>query len=117
MNDIFRLHRSGQKRTDEQGRSVAQIIMRFGNWAARSRAYGARKKAIEDESPIYIKVDLTKRRLNLLKKARTMLDEYNGFYASVDGECNLCVGKKKAKERVFFNTELELLNIVKSLPV
>ena len=58
------------------------------------------------------KVNLTKRRVNLLSKARSLIENVEGIdFVSADVNCMLNV--KFSDERVkTFNTETELANII-----
>ena len=112
-SDFFRLHRSGKTHT-KNGRRVAQTIVRFQSWAARSRAFKTRY-ANPDEThgqvrvrPQFVRLDLTKRRLSLLEKAQSALKNHPQAHAYADAECNLLVVIRETKERFRFNSPYEL---------
>ena len=65
--DIFRLNISG-KIYRNNGGAVQQTLVRFKNWSASTRVYRTRSSG-ERKRDIFIEVDLTKRRLALLKRA------------------------------------------------
>ena len=71
-NDIFRLHRS-EKIYRNNGGAVQQTFVRFKNWSARTRVYRTRSSG-ERKRDIFVKFDLTKRRLALLKRARVAIE-------------------------------------------
>ena len=96
-DDIFRLHRIGRERTRLNGKRIArQTIVRFRNWGARSRAFSTKFCGTDDERklrPAFVLLDLTRRRLTLLKRARAALDKHNVAHAYADGECRLLIKK------------------------
>ena len=74
--DFVRLHRSSQPRKMKNGRTVAQTIVKFRNWSARSSAYETRFVGTWEprkKRPCFVRLDLTKRRLGLMKHARDLL--------------------------------------------
>ena len=74
--DFFRLHRSG-KPVMRNNRRVAQTIVAFRNWDARTRAFDTRFVGSLEERkarPYYVRPDLTKRRRDLLYGATTRLE-------------------------------------------
>ena len=119
-----RVHRSGkphrknqrpgqaQRQPSDDGQLVAQTIVKFRHWEPRRQAYVGRKKL--KDTDYSIRVDLTKRRLQLLKTARQRIKALSGEdsedFAYSDINCNLAV--KFNGERHFFNTERELESIL-----
>ena len=112
--DIFRLHRSGKPHKDrDTGILVAQSIVRFRHWAPRDRAYKAKKFAKDNSLPQQVKLDLTKRRLTLLNRARDALGKKHPIaHAYADAECNLLIKNRAVDQKFFFNTEKELFEIL-----
>ena len=109
-SDFFRLHRSGKPHT-KGGRRVAQTIVRFQSWEARTRAYKTRFFGTSEERkerPYFVRQDLTKRRLSLLNSAQNALHDHPFAHAYSDGECNLLAVNRSTKEKFRFNTTFEL---------
>ena len=110
-SDIFRLHRSSKPRKRDDGRIVAQTIVKFTNWSARSAVYGTRFVGSLEERkkrPIFVNLDLTKRRLGLLARARKALKEHRFAHAYANAECRLIIRNRDTKKDLFFNTDAEL---------
>ena len=112
VNDIFRLHRIGRPRKKLNGeRLPPQTIIRFQSWGARSRAYATKYTGTLNERklrPAFVLLDLTKRRLNLLKKARVALTNHPVAHAYADAECRLMIKNRRTDTKTSFNTDLEL---------
>ena len=117
QTDIFRLHRSSKPRTLTNGLTIAQTIVKFTNWSARSKAYGTRFGSWEERKkrPVYVNVDRTKRRLGLLARARDALKDHSHAHAYANGECRLIVRNRAEKKDHPFNTNAELDGILSSL--
>ena len=83
---IDRVHRIGKKFRNESGKETQQIIVKFRSWNDREKFYRARPKGFK------VNVDLTKRRYNLLRTARRLIDS-NGKakYAFSDIDCSLAI--------------------------
>ena len=117
---VDRAHRIGRKfeveEEDENGVVTGvsirqQVIVRFTSWKSRTSVYRNRKKS----KSLRYKVDLTKRRVNLLAKARESTKHMEGIdYVFADINCKLNVKFNDGKFRVF-NSETELANIISSL--
>ena len=112
---IDRVHRNGRKcEVDEVDKDGAvtgvslKVIVRFSTWSHRTKEYKARKRSKFTK----FKVDLTKRRANLLSGARLLTENVEGIdFVFADINCRLNV--KFSDERVkAFNTETELANII-----
>ena len=116
--DINRLHRSSKPRKDrDTGVLVAQTIVNFRSWGARQRAYKAKFYSKEHRMQEHIVVDLTKRRLDLLNKARTDLGKKHPYaHAFADQECRLAIKIRTLDEKIFFNTEDELAAALARVP-
>ena len=84
---IDRAHRIGKFKTDENGKIIGkQVIVRFTTWRHRTLLYKNRKK-LKD---VRIYLDLTKKRLDLLKLAsRKVEGNENVSFAFSDLNCNL----------------------------
>ena len=109
-NDFFRLHRSGRPHM-RNGKRVAQTIVRFKSWSARSRAYQTRYTGTKEERESrdqFVRLDLTKRRLALLSSAQTLLDKHLFAHAYADSECSLLIMNRTTKNKYRFNSEYEL---------
>ena len=112
-DDFFRLHRSGKTRMVD-GRRVAQTIVRFRSWAARTRAFTTRyaktgeTREVVRARPHFVRLDLTKRRLLLLDNAQSKLRNHDHAHAYADSECNLLVVIRDTNEKYRFNTTREL---------
>ena len=95
-DDIFRAHCIG-KVVEKKGKKTKQIIVKFRSWNARCGLYKSRptvKKPVHTaKSFSSISVDLTKKRLSLLHKAREVIEEKYGkeseVFAYADINCRL----------------------------
>ena len=120
LEDFHRFHRSSQQRTLPDGRVVAQTIVRFNNWEARASALRASQRGTRKERlsrPQYVKVDITKRRLNLLKMAQKALEDHPIAHAFVNNECALKIKNRPDNRETTFNSCAELSGILADLPV
>ena len=116
---VDRAHRIGRKfqveEEDENGVVTGvsirqQVIVRFTSWKSRTSVYRNQKKS----KSLRYKVDLTKRRVNLLAKARQSTKQMDGIdYVFADINCRPNVKFNDRKFRVF-NSETELANIISS---
>ena len=97
---IDRAHRIGPKKTVD-GETRQQMIVRFTTWRHRSEVYRARKKA----KKVKIHLDLTKRRLDLLILANSILKAHpeREGYAFADINCRLRA--KIGEKYSFFDSE------------
>ena len=117
-SDFVRLHRSGRPHKAKDGRQVAQCIVRFRNWNARSRAYDTHFDGSFEErkkKPYFVRLDLTKRRLDLLKKAQNLFEHHPTAHALADSECRLLVKNRETGAKNFFNTPAELNDIIAAM--
>ena len=105
---INRLHRSSPPRVNDEGVTVAQTIVKFRHWAPRRQSHLGRELARKEG--FYIRHDLTKRRLALLKRARDLIkngfDESEEVYAYADINSNLTL--RRGPKAVSFNTDAGL---------
>ena len=116
--DFFRLHRSSGSRTTKDGRVVSQCIVKFNSWAARSRAYGTRfigTRTDRLKKPYFVRLDLTRRRLDLLMQAQNLLEDHPTTHAFADSECKLAVKNRSTEKKWPFNTAAELNAILSSI--
>ena len=112
---IERAHRIGPvfKQTNEDGTKTdqQQVTVKFKSWSSRTQVYRARKKSKD----LKYRVDLTKRRLSLLAKAREMtkgIPEVD--FAFSDVNCKLAF-RLTSGEFKFFNSETEIANVIANL--
>ena len=103
---IDRAHRIGSPRI-VKGKKIHQVIVRFTTWRHRTLVYRARKKC-----PKYrIKLDLTKRRIDIIQKVTSFLKEKEFGFAFADVNCRLSVKIGDVFEH--FNSEEDLMDIVR----
>ena len=116
---IDRVHRIGRKfeieDADEDGQVTGvsvqqQVIIRFTNWRDHTQIYRERKRS----KSLKFKVDLTKRRVNLLDKARRETQHVEGIkfvFADINYRLNVRFTDDSVKA---FNSETELASIIAS---
>ena len=112
---IERAHSIGPvfKQTNEDGTVTdqQQVIVKFKSWSSRTQVYRARKRS----KNLKYRVDLTKRRLSLLAKAREVtkgIPEVD--FAFSDVNCRLAF-RLTSGEFKFFNSETEIANVIANL--
>ena len=94
----------GKKYQRDDGKEYQQIVVKFKDVIPRTKVYRAR----EHKSDISIQVDLTKRRYDLLKEARTRIKGVDSVeYAFADINCSLGLRLKTGRFK-FFNSSEEL---------
>ena len=111
---LDRAHRIGPSYTDRiTSKKCKSIIVRFTAFRQRALFYRARKKL---KSGFKVKLDLTKSRLNLLKKANYHVKEIPAIrFCYADVNCCPRVKFHDAKQDdIFFSTFGELRDIVDS---
>ena len=126
-DSIDRAHRIGKPYVDEKsGKRVKQVLIKYKSWQQRVSFYKARptRKSIETKGkqkpgePVFtVKVDLTKRRYLLLKKAQERINNGdksdNVLFAFSDVNCAL--GIKFSDGTIsFFNSESKLNEMLNS---
>ena len=111
-SDIWRLHRSGKPHRDrDTGELVAQSIVKFASWDSRQRAYRAKGYSKANNLKVHVKLDLTKRRLTLLSRARSALGKKHPYaHCYPDQDCNLVIKNRATNKNYNFNTRIELEN-------
>ena len=103
-NYFNRIHRIGQKYRCDDGKECQQIIVKFKGFIPRTIVHRARKH----KSDISVQLDLTKRRYDLLKEARTRIKGADSVeYAFADINCSLGLRLKNGRFK-FFNSSEEL---------
>ena len=113
--DISRCHRIGPKKA-KNNVTTQSVIVKFNNWDARCALYRARptqKKPVVGKKFSSIGLDLTRDRISLLERARSLIT-LNGHDESVypfaDVNCNLVVRFGENDFRHFANkTQLEAM--------
>ena len=113
-NVLDRAHRIGPSYTDRITSKICKnIIVRFTTFSNRTLFYRARKNL---KSGFKVKLDLTKSRFNLLKKANNHVKEIPAIsFCYADVNCRLRVKFHDAKQDdIFFSTFDELCDIVDS---
>ena len=68
-NDFNRIQGIGQKYRRDDGKECQQVIVKFKGFIPRTKVYRARKC----KSDIFVQLDLTKRRYDILREARTSI--------------------------------------------
>ena len=119
---IDRTHRIGVAYTDnESNKQVRSIIVKFKSWGERSAFYRARPTLFSGGKkkpgvlPFRVSLDLTKRRYDLLKHAKELIDNNSKFlYAFADINCSLVVKDANNKHH-YFNNKVELHKIVNEM--
>ena len=125
-NEIDRAHRIGSIVVDrETGKSSRQIIVKFKSWIPRCDFFKARPKAFQNgkkkpasnQLPFRVSLDLSKRRHDLLKRAKEIIkDNVRIKYAFSDINCSL--GMKTTDDRfLYFNTFEELNDIIEKISI
>ena len=116
---IDRAHRIGKKfevhNKDEDGNVTGvtvkqQVIVKFTSSRYRTEVYQKRRSS----KKFRFKIDLTKRRLNLLKHARQLIkgiDEIDYVFSDVNCRLNVKFGVRA------FNSDTELASIISSADV
>lgn len=113
--DCIRYHRSSKEKDDRDvtGAKVSQCIVKLKHWSARRIFQGMNSKNRAAGYKARVYHDLTKRRLNLLNKARTDLAVHPGWFPYADVNSNL---KIRSGTRFYsFNTEVELSEAINKI--
>ena len=118
--DIVRFHRSAAP-VRRGGKLVAQTIVKLSAWEHRRKAHYANKRARQEGKSFRIHNDLTRRRFDLLSRARDRLatkyadagrDDVVPFaYADVNSNLKL----RRGRTVYDFNTPADLNNILDEL--
>ena len=116
-DDIFRCHRSG-KTISRNGKKIAQSILSFRSWAARTRAFDTRYDGSFDERkkrPFFVRHDLTKRRQQLLKYAQDQLYNHPDAHVYANRECNMLLKNRSSGKLYAFNDMRDLHDALSAL--
>ena len=111
-NVVDRAHRIGPTYTDKKSNKICKsIIVRFTTFRHRTMFFRARKNL---KRGVKVKLDLTKSRFNLLKKANEHVDEVPTIrFCYADVNCRLRVKfSDENQEDLFFSSFDELSDIV-----
>ena len=114
QNDIDRVHYIGKPYMDKtKNKKVRSLIIKFKSWKSRTTFYKSRPRNHLDRqkkpgSSFNVSLDLTKRRYNLLMKARKFIaNNPSVAYAFCDTNCSLVIKFNDNTYR-YFNSECEL---------
>jgi len=109
---IDRAHRIGRPFKREDGSVAQTVIVKFSTWRHRTMFYRARKSESCKKKKIKIYIDLTKRRLQLLKDAREKVKNWeNVEYVFVNVNCQLSLKLKNSDQSQLFN-DLDDLDVL-----
>ena len=117
--NIDRAHRIGREYSDKTtGKKVKSIIVKFKSWKSRQQLYNSRPRFDKNRKKkpgqnFTISVDLTKRRHELLMKARGLIKD-NDAIDFVFSDINCSLGVKFNDSFKYFNSKQELYNIIKN---
>ena len=111
IDAVDKAHRIGPRVTDE-GKEKQQMIVRFKTFKERTMVYRARKKAENTR----IRIDLTRRRLHVLREAKTLVEDHKNTvdYVFADINCSLAA-KLKNEAFIFFNSVDDLKVVLDKL--
>ena len=113
--EIDRAHRIGPVYHDKDGNKVRSIIVKYKSWKAREEFYLKRPKFSKNKpvsKSFSVSVDLTKRRYELLSKAkRVVTGNRNVNYVFSNINCALGISMKDGSFK-YFNTDAELDDIL-----
>ena len=102
-----------------KNKKVRSLIIKFKSWKSRTTFYKSRPKNYLDRqkkpgSSFNVSLDSTKRRYNLLMKARALIaNNPSDAYAFCDINCSLVIKFDDNTYR-YFNSECELNNLLNS---
>ena len=118
--NIDRARRIGKEYSDKTtGKKVKSIIVKFKSWKSRQQLYNSRLRFDKNRKKkpgqhFTISVGLTKRRYELLMKARGLIKDNDSIdFVFSDINCSLGV-KFNDDSFKYFNSEQELYNIIKN---
>ena len=118
--NIDRAHRIGKEYSDKTtGKKVKSIIVKFKSWKSCQQLYNSRPRFDKNRKNkpgqnFTISVDLTKRRYELLTKARGLIKDNDAIdFVFSDINCSLGV-KFNDDSFKYFNSEQEFCNIIRS---
>ena len=109
--ELHRAHWIGPKKAVDHGVEKQQMIIRVFKWETRNRIYRARKAG--HSKGISVRLDLTKRWLNILNEARNITkNSSNVEFIFADINCRPAV-KFVNRPLRFFNSLAELNNLLR----
>ena len=120
---IDRTHRVGEVYQDDVSKkNVRSIIVKFKSWNERTAFYRARpklfSKGVKKQGvvlPFRVSLDLTKRRHDLLKYAKDLIENSPKFlYVFADINCSLVI-KDNDNKYHYFNSKRDLTKIINNL--
>ena len=111
--DIDQAHRIGSKKTvSADGKKVQQIIVKFLTWQKRNIVYHSRK-AVKEKFGYSVRLDLMKKKLDLLRQARELIEDRPEVdFVFTDINCRLVL-KMTNDSMKWFSSESELNSILK----
>ena len=110
-DDYYRIRRTGLKR-EKNGNKYQQIMVKRRNLSSRTRVYRAKNR----KTKISVRLDLTKRRLDLRNSAYQGVREHPKInFVCGDINCFLCVCLKSNGGFKYFNTMEKLEKILSDL--
>ena len=104
---IDRVHRIGLSYMNEDNEKVGSIIVNFTNFRVRILFYDKRKNL---DRQIKVRIDLTKRNYDLLKKTRDLIKArvnpkyMKNIFAFADINCCIKIVDDSSKEKAFINS-------------
>ena len=109
--EFDRAHRIGKPVVDNNGVKKQAVIVRFPTFRDRTLVYRARK-TVSVRKKVGVSLDLTQRRLKLLKEAKAMVEKVGNIqFVYTDVNCNTRVLTKDG-EHLLFNSVCSLQNII-----
>lgn len=113
--DVDRVHRIGKSYENDDGKMVRPIIVKFRSWNARNKFYKSRPrshvKGVKKPcaQTFRVSLDLTKRRLDLLRNARQLCENHERVaFVFADMNCSLVV--KDINDKFHYFSTLKGLN-------
>ena len=117
---IDRMHRVGKK-ISKDGKTYQSIIIKFKSWTTRTEFYKSRPKSFNNDgtkkpgSSYGVSIDLTKRRYDLLKHAKSVVGQHPRVsFAFADINCALGI-KTVDDNFFFFNSHFQLEKVLAQL--
>ena len=109
--EFDRAHRIGKPIVDNHGVKKQAVIERFPTFRDRTLVYRARK-TVNVRKKVGVSLDLTQRRLKLLKEAKTMVENVDNIqFVYTDVNCNTRVFTRDG-EHLLFHSVCSLQNII-----
>ena len=103
IDAVDRAHRIGQREMDDNGKMQQQMIVKFKTFRDRTVVYRNRKD-IKKVGDIKIRLDLTRKRLGVLREAKEFVKSHtDADFVFADINCSLVLKLKNGKF-IFFNS-------------